>query len=130
MEDSEINNFTINKSNIYNESNALATTNTTEQEKVDLVRQQIETSTEQEYTNLITPHSKQQHEFNNKIEAKQIRITDELNQIKSTISPSEIETQIIMRRQIERGLKGELCKFKDKFELCLLKMNKKCYKHR
>ena len=33
LEDSEIINFTINKSNVYNESNALATTNTTEKER-------------------------------------------------------------------------------------------------
>ena len=117
MEDSEIN-FTINKSNVYNESKALATTNTTEQEKVDTVSKQMETTTEQEYTRLIIPQSKQQHEFNNKIEAEKIRITDELNQIKSTICSNEIETQIIvMRREIERGLKDELSKFTEKFEL-------------
>ena len=64
------------------------------------------------------PQSEQQHEFNNKIEAEQIRITDELNQIKSTISSNEIETQIIaLRREIERGLKDELSKFKEKFDL-------------
>ena len=64
------------------------------------------------------PQSEQQHEFNNKIEAEQIRITDELNQIKSTISSNEIEIQIIaLRREIERGLKDELSKFKGKFEL-------------
>ena len=117
MEDSEIN-FTINKSNVYNESKALATTNTTEQEKVDTVSKQMETTTEQEYTRLIIPQSKQQHEFNNKIEAEKIRITDELNQIKSTICSNEIETQIIvMRREIERGLKDELSIFTEKFEL-------------
>ena len=33
LEDSEIISFTINKSNVYNESNALATTNTTEKER-------------------------------------------------------------------------------------------------
>ena len=56
--------------------------------------------------------------FNNKIEAEQIRITDELNKIKSTISSNEIETQIIvMRREIERGLKDELSTFKEKMEL-------------
>ena len=72
----------------------------------------MDTTTEQEYTRLIIPKSKQQHEFNNKIEAEQIRITDELNQIKSTICSSEIETQIIvMRREIERGLKDERSKF-------------------
>ena len=73
---------------MYNESNALATTNTTKQEKVYIVRKQIET-TKQEYTRLIIPQPKQQHKFNNKTEAEQIRITDEMNQIKST-SPSEI----------------------------------------
>ena len=53
--------------------------------------------------------------FNNKTEAGQIRMTDELNQIKSTISSNEIETQIIvMRREIERGLKDELSTFKEK----------------
>ena len=115
LEDSEIINFTINKSNVYNESNALETTNATEQEKVDIVRKQMETS-EKEYTRLTILQSKQQHEFNNKIEAEQIRIRDELNQIKSTINPSEIETQIIfMRREIERGLKDKLNIFKDKF---------------
>ena len=98
--------------------NALATTNTTEQEKVNIVRKQIETTTEQEYTRLIILQSKQQHEFDNKIEAEEIRITGEVNQIKSTISPSEIETQIIvLRREIERDLKDELSKFKEKFEL-------------
>ena len=118
LDDSEIINFTINKSNVYNESNALATTNTTEQEKVDIVRKQMEATTEEEYTRLIIQQSKQQHEFNNKIEAEEIRITDELNQIHSKISPNEIETQIIvMRREIERGLKDEESKFKEKFEL-------------
>ena len=59
-----------------------------------------------------------QHEFNNKIEAEQIRITDKLNQIKATISSYEIETRIIvMRREIERGLKDELSTFKEKLEL-------------
>ena len=58
------------------------------------------------------------NEFNNKIEAEQIRITDELNQIKSAVSSNEIETQIIvMRREIERGLKDEVSKFREKFEL-------------
>ena len=98
--------------------NALATTNTTEQEKVDIVRKQIETTTEQEYARLIILQSKQKHEFNNNIEAEEIRITGEVNQIKSTISPSEIETQIIvLRREIERDLKDDLSKFKEKFEL-------------
>ena len=41
LEDSEIINFTIKRSNVYNESNALATTNTTEQEKVETVSKQI-----------------------------------------------------------------------------------------
>ena len=72
LEESEIINFTINKSNVYNESNALATTNTTKQEKVDIVRKQMETTTEQEYTRLIIPQSKQRHELNNTIEAEQI----------------------------------------------------------
>ena len=50
------------------------------------------------------------------IESEQARITNELKQSKSTISPSEIETQIIvMRREIERGLKNKLKKFKGKF---------------
>ena len=41
-----------------------------------------------------------------------------MNQIKSALSSNEIETQIIvMRREIERGLKDELSKFKEKFEL-------------
>ena len=64
------------------------------------------------------PQSKQQHEFNNKIEAEQIRITEHLNQIKSTTSPNETETQIaVMKREIERGLKDKLSKFKEKLEL-------------
>ena len=118
LEDSEIINFTIKRSNVYNESNALATTNTTEQEKVEKVSKQMETTKEQEYTRLIMPQSKQQHEFNNKIEAEQIRITEHLNQIKSTIRPNETETQIaVMKREIERGLKDELSKFKEKLEL-------------
>ena len=118
LDDSEIINFTINKSNVYNESKALATTNTNKQEKVDIVNKQMETRTEQEYTRLAIARSKQQHEFNNKTEAEQIRITDELNQVKATISSYEIETQIIvMRREIERGLKDELSTFKEKFEL-------------
>ena len=96
----------------------MATTNTTNQEKIDIVRKQMETTIEQEYIRLIILQSKQQHEFNNKIKAKQVRTTDELNQIKSAISPSEIETQIIvMRREIERGLKDEINTFKGKFEL-------------
>ena len=49
----EIINFTINKLNVYNESNALATTNTTEQEKVGIVSKKMETTTGQEYTRLI-----------------------------------------------------------------------------
>ena len=96
----------------------MATTNTTNQEKIDIVRKQMETTIEQEYIRLIILQSKQQHEFNNKIKAKQVRTTDELNQIKSAISPSEIETQIIvMRREIERGLKDEINTFNGKFEL-------------
>ena len=111
-------NFTINKSNVCNKLSAMATTNTTNQEKIDIVRKQMETTIEQEYIRLIILQSKQQHEFNNKIKAKQVRTTDELNQIKSAISPSEIETQIIvMRREIERGLKDEINTFKGKFEL-------------
>ena len=42
LEDSEIINFTINKSNVYNKSNALVTANTIEQEKVDIVSKQME----------------------------------------------------------------------------------------
>ena len=61
----------------------------------------METTTEQEYARLIIPQSKQQHQFNNNLEADQIRITDELNLIKSTINYNEIETQIVMRREIE-----------------------------
>ena len=82
------------------------------------------TSPEHEYTRLVKPQAKQQYEFSNKTEAKQIRITDELNQIKSAISPNEIETQFIfMRREIEKGLKDQLSTFKEK-------VNKKRYKHR
>ena len=118
MDDSEIINFTINKSNVCNESNVIATTNTTEQDKVDMVNKQMETRTEQEYTRLAIAQSKQQHEFNNKTEAEQIRITDELNHVKATISSNKIETQIIaMRREIQRGLKDKLSTFKEKFEL-------------
>ena len=51
----------------------------------------------QEYTRLVISQSKEQYAFNTKIQAEQIRITDELNQIKSTISSNEIGTQIIMR---------------------------------
>ena len=41
-----------------------------------------------------------------------------MNQIKATISSYEIETRIIvMRREIERGLKDELSTFKEKLEL-------------
>ena len=41
-----------------------------------------------------------------------------MNQIKATISSCEIETRIIvMRREIERGLKDELSTFKEKLEL-------------
>ena len=61
----------------------------------------METTTEQEYARLIIPQSKQQHQFNNKLEVDQIRITDELNLIKSTITYNEIETQIVMRRETE-----------------------------
>ena len=48
LEDSEKINFTINTSNVYNKSNALATINTTEQKKVDMVNKQMETITEQQ----------------------------------------------------------------------------------
>ena len=85
MEDSEIINFIINNSNVYNESNALATTNT-RRRKVDIVNKQIETTIENEYSRLVIPQSKQQHKLNTKIEAEQVRITDELNQTKPTIS--------------------------------------------
>ena len=53
LEDSEKINFTINTSNVYNKSNALATINTTEQKKVDMVNKQMETRTEQQYTRLV-----------------------------------------------------------------------------
>ena len=43
----------------------------------------METTTEQEYTRLVIAQTKQQHEFNNKIEAEKIRITDQLNQTKA-----------------------------------------------
>ena len=72
LEDSEIIKYTINKSIFYNESNGLVTTNTTEQEKVDMVSKQIETTTEQEYTRLVIPQSKKQHEFKSKTETGQI----------------------------------------------------------
>ena len=85
MEDSEIINFIINNSNVYNESNVLATTNT-RRRKVDIVNKQIETRIEKEYSRLVIPQSKQQHKLNTKIEAEQVRITDELNQTKPTIS--------------------------------------------
>ena len=66
----------------------------------------------------------------NEIAAEQIRITNELNQIKSTISPNEIETQaIVVRREIERGLKEVRSNFK-KNPNCLLQMNKKRYKYK
>ena len=90
MEDSEIIKYTINKSIFYNEFNGLVTTNTTEQEKVDMVSKQIETTTEQEYTRLVIPQSKKQHEFKSKTETGQILITEELNQIKSTIREPKI----------------------------------------
>ena len=48
LEDSEKINSTINTSNVYNKSNALATINTTEQKKVDMVHKQMETRTEQQ----------------------------------------------------------------------------------
>ena len=48
LEDSEKINFTISTSNVYNKSNALATINTTEQKKVDMVNKQMETITEQQ----------------------------------------------------------------------------------
>ena len=66
LEDSEVINFTINKSNVYNESNALAAVNTTSQEKVDMVSKQIETTTKQDCKRLVILQSEQQHEFNNK----------------------------------------------------------------
>ena len=53
LEDSEKINFTINTSNVYNKSNALATINTTEQKKVNMVNKQMETRTEQQYTRLV-----------------------------------------------------------------------------
>ena len=65
--------------------NALATTNTARR-KVDIVNKQFETTIEKEYWRLVIPQSKQQHEFNTKIEAEKVRITDELNHIKATIS--------------------------------------------
>ena len=48
LEDSEKINSTINTSNVYNKSNALATINTTEQKKADMVNKQMETRTEQQ----------------------------------------------------------------------------------
>ena len=48
LEDSEKINSTINTSNVYNKPNALATINTTEQKKVDMVNKQMETRTEQQ----------------------------------------------------------------------------------
>ena len=48
LEDSEKINSTINTSNVYKKSNALATINTTEQKKVDMVNKQMETRTEQQ----------------------------------------------------------------------------------
>ena len=42
----------------------------------------METTIEQEYTRLVITQTKQQHEFNNKIEAEKIRTT-ELNQTKA-----------------------------------------------
>ena len=53
LKDPEIINFTINKSNVCNESNALATTKKTEQEKVGTVSKKMETTTGQEYTRLL-----------------------------------------------------------------------------
>ena len=41
LKDSEIINFTINKSNVYNESNALATTNTIKPKKIKTVKEEI-----------------------------------------------------------------------------------------
>ena len=62
----------------------------------------MEATIEQEYKRLAIPQSKQQHQFNNKIEAEQIRITDELSQIKSTIIFNKIETQkIVIKIEIE-----------------------------
>ena len=43
----------------------------------------METTTKQEYTRLVIAQTKQQHEFNNKIEAEKIRITDQLNQTRA-----------------------------------------------
>lgn len=49
---------------------------------------------------------------------EQIRITEEFNQIKSTISSNKIKTQIIvMKRVIEKGLKNQLSTFKEKVKL-------------
>ena len=42
----------------------------------------MKTTTEQEYTRLVIPQSKKQHEFNNKIESEQIQIANELNRFK------------------------------------------------
>ena len=65
----------------------------------------METTTVQEYVRLIIPQSKQQHEFNNKTESGQIRITERLNQIKLTISSNEIEAQTIKKRNSRRPQK-------------------------
>ena len=76
----------------------------------------METTTVQEYVRLIIPQSKQQHEFNNKTESGQIRITERLNQIKLTISSNKIETQAIQKREIQEGLKNVLSTFKERME--------------
>ena len=79
MQDSDIINFTINTWNVYTESNALATTGKTDQEKVENVSKQMETTTEQEYTKLVILQPLQQCEFNKSMQAEQIRITELLN---------------------------------------------------
>lgn len=81
----------------------MAATDITDQEKVEILNKQIETTSEQEHKRFVRSQSKQKHEFNYKIEDEQILIKEELNQIKSTTSSDEIETQIIvMRRAIEK----------------------------
>ena len=109
MEDSEIIDFTINNSNVCNESNALTITDKNDEQKLETASKQIDTITEQEYRRLGILHSKQQNKFNSKDEAEPVQITENLDQFKPTISSNEIETQIIVRkREIEKGLKNSI----------------------
>lgn len=109
----------------------MAATDITDQEKVEILNKQIETTSEQEHKRSVRSQSKQKHEFNYKIEDEQILIKEELNQIKSTTSSDEIETQIIvMRRAIEKKPQKRVKHIQRKSETLFCKKGQKNCKYK